>query len=221
MTWDCIDFERKEITYIPRKMARRTGYKSVTLPLKKELYDGLLKAFELKSNNKPNENYILPHIAERYARNHTGIQKDVMKIIRCATGEETKASKDHLQGKRKLAANVYSLHSFRHTFVSFCANAGVPLAVVAEIIGHGNPIMTEHYSHISTESKRNAIMALPSFSNTAPQGPDGVVIDEPLSLQRKAIADALEKADSKVLDEVEQLLQSRGLMVKPDSVLSA
>ena len=125
-----------------------------------------------------------------------------MKIIHCATGEETTASKDRLQGQRKLAANIYSLHSFRHTFVSFCANTGVPLAVVAEIVGHGNPAMTEHYSHISTESKRSAIMAL-------------------LSLQRKAIADALEKADSKVLEEVEQLLQSRGLILKPDSVLSA
>ena len=144
-----------------------------------------------------------------------------MKIIHCATGEETTASKDRLQGQRKLAANVYSLHSFRHTFVSFCANAGVPLAVVAEIVGHGNPAMTEHYSHISTESKRSAIMALPSFSTPAPQRQDDVVIDEPLSLQRKAIADALEKADSKVLDEVEQLLQSRGLMVKPDSALPA
>ena len=144
-----------------------------------------------------------------------------MKIIHCATGEETTADKGRLPGQRKLAANIYSLHSFRHTFVSFCANAGVPLAVVAEIVGHGNPAMTEHYSHISTESKRNAIMALPSFSNPAPQGPDDVVIDEPLSLQRKAIADALEKADSKVLDEVEQLLQSRGLMLRPDSALFA
>ena len=221
MAWDCINFERKEITYIPRKTARRTGYRSVTLPMKEELYEALVDAVKWKGDNKSRENYILPHIADRYARNHTGIQKDVMKIIRCATGEETTAGKARLQGQRKLAANVYSLHSFRHTFVSFCANAGVPLAVVAEIIGHGNPIMTEHYSHISTESKRSAIMALPSFSNPAPQGQDDVVIDEPLSLQRKAIADALEKSDSKVLDEVEQLLQSRGLMVKPDSVLSA
>ena len=47
------------------------------------------------------------------------------------------------------------------------------------------------------------------------------MIDEPLTLQRKVIAEALEKADSKVLDEVEQLLQSRGMMVKQDSVLSA
>ena len=150
MTWDCINFERKEITYIPRKTARRTGYRSVTLPMKAELYEALVDAVKWKGDNKSRENYILPHIADRYARNHTGIQKDVMKIIRCATGEETTAGKARLQGQRKLAANVYSLHSFRHTFVSFCANAGVPLAVVAEIIGHGNPIMTEHYSHIST-----------------------------------------------------------------------
>ena len=70
--------------------------------------------------------------------------------------------------------------------------------------------MTEHYSHISTESKKSAINALPSLAVTAPQ--DDVVIDEPLSLQRKTIADALEKADSKVLDEMEQLLKDRGLL---------
>lgn len=221
MEWSNIDFERRLISYIPRKTARKTGYRKVTLPMKTELYEALLEALKWKNDNKARENYILPKVADRYLRNPSGVQKDVMKIIHCATGEETTASKDRSHGQRKLAANVYSLHSFRHTFVSFCANAGVPLAVVAEIVGHGNPAMTEHYSHISTESKRSAIMALPSFSTLAPQGQDDVVIDEPLSLQRKAIADALEKADSKVLDEVEHLLQSRGLMVKPDSVLSA
>ena len=221
MEWSNIDFERRLISYIPRKTARKTGYRKVTLPMKTELYEALLEALKWKSDNKARENYILPKVADRYLRNPSGVQKDVMKIIHCATGEETTASKDHSHGQRKLAANVYSLHSFRHTFVSFCANAGVPLAVVAEIVGHGNPAMTEHYSHISTESKRSAIMALPSFSTPAPQRQDDVVIDEPLSLQRKAIADALEKADSKLLDEVEQLLQSRGLMVKPDSALPA
>ena len=221
MEWSNIDFERRMISYIPRKTARKTGYRKVTLPIKDELYEALQDALKWKSENKARENYILPKVADRYRRNPSCVQKDVMKIIHCATGEETTASKDRLQGQRKLAANIYSLHSFRHTFVSFCAHAGVPLAVVAEIVGHGNPAMTEHYSHISTESKRSAIMALPSFSAPVPQGQDDVVIDEPLSLQRKAIADALEKADSKVLDEVEQLLQSRGLMLKKDSVLSA
>ena len=218
MTWDCIDLDNGLITYIPQKTARKTGYRKVTLPIKDELYEALLDATKWRSENKKREDYILPKIADRYKRNPSGIQKDVMKIIRCATGVATTASKDRSHGQRKLAANVYSLHSFRHTFVSFCANAGVPLAVVAEIIGHGNPAMTEHYSHISTESKREAIKALPSICITAPQ--DGDVIDEPLSLRRKAIAEALETVDSAVLDEVEKLLRELALK-KQDSVLSA
>lgn len=209
MTWDCIDLENGLITYIPQKTARKTGYRKVTLPIKDELYEALLEAAKWRSENKKREDYILPKIADRYKRNPSGIQKDVMKIIRCATGVATTASKDRSHGQRKLAANVYSLHSFRHTFVSFCANAGVPLAVVAEIVGHGNPAMTEHYSHISTESKREAIKALPSICITVPQDDD--VIDEPLSLRRKAIAEALETFDSSVLDEVEQLLKEREL----------
>lgn len=64
-----------------------------------------------------------------------------------------------------MSANAYGLHSFRHTFVSFCANAGVPLAVVSEIVGHGNPAMTRHYSHISIESKQTAISSLPQLSH--------------------------------------------------------
>ena len=210
MEWSNIDMERRLITYVPRKTAKKTGYRKVTLPMKTELYEALLEALKWKSDNKARENYILPKVADRYLRNPSGVQKDVMKIIHCATGEETTASKDRSHGQRKLAANIYSLHSFRHTFVSFCANAGVPLAVVAEIVGHGNPAMTEHYSHISTESKRSAIKSLPSLAASVPD--DDVVIDDPLSIQRRAIADALENADSKVLDEMEQLLKDRGLL---------
>ena len=33
--------------------------------------------------------------------------------------------------------------------------------VVASIVGHGNPSMTRHYTHISTEAKQNALSALP------------------------------------------------------------
>ena len=86
-----------------------------------------------------------------------------MKIVQCATGLETTMDKSELYGRRKIAANAYGLHFFRHTFVSFCATAGVPYSVVASIVGHGNPAMTEHCSHISTETKREAVRAIPSF----------------------------------------------------------
>ncbi|MCK4982997.1 MAG: tyrosine-type recombinase/integrase [Victivallaceae bacterium] len=61
--------------------------------------------------------------------------------------------------KRK--ANIYGFHSFRHSFVSFCAKAGVPLPVVQAIVGHGNPAITRHYIHIGEESVKQAINALP------------------------------------------------------------
>lgn len=128
-----------------------------------------------------------------------------MKIVHCATGLEPTVDKSELYGRRKIAANAYGLHSFRHTFVSFCANAGVPYSVVASIVGHGNPAMTEHYSHISTETKREAVRAIPSFLPAQTNGEDDV-IDEPLSIRRRAIVEALQTADTKKLSEIERIL---------------
>ena len=60
-----IDFDRKLISYIPRKTARKTGYRKVTLPMKEELYEALLEALKWKSDNKAREDYILPNVADR------------------------------------------------------------------------------------------------------------------------------------------------------------
>lgn len=159
MRWSHIDLKRNLIIYTPRKTARQTG-KTVSLPLHADLRKALEKAKEWCNTNKANQDYILPAIAARYQYNPSGIQKDVMKVIRCATDLETKT--DKTSGNRKLKANLYSLHSFRHTFVSFCANAGVSLDIVAEVVGHGSPAMTKHYAHISNEAKQAIIDALPS-----------------------------------------------------------
>ena len=159
MKWENVDWRNNQITYIPQKTARKTAYRSVTLPIHPNLLSALDKAKEWRSENQPGEDYILPKVAHRYMTNSTGIQKDVMKIIRCATGLETTGKKSMWQRIRK--PNLYSLHSFRHTFVSFCANAGVPLDVVASIVGHGSTAMTQHYAHISDVAKSKAIDALP------------------------------------------------------------
>ncbi len=159
MKWENIDLERQQITYIPQKTARKTSYRSVTLPIHPNLLEALQTARSWVSRNMQGEDYIIPQVAHRYQSNPSGIQKDVMKIIRCATGLETTGKKRTAHRVRN--PNRYSLHSFRHTFVSFCANAGVPLDVVASIVGHGSTAMTRHYAHISDEAKGKAIEALP------------------------------------------------------------
>lgn len=159
MKWENIDLERQQITYVPQKTARKTSYRSVTLPIHPNLMEALQTARSWVSRNMQGEDYIIPQVAHRYQSNPSGIQKDVMKIIRCATGLETTGKKRTEHRVRN--PNRYSLHSFRHTFVSFCANAGVPLDVVASIVGHGSTAMTRHYAHISDEAKGKAIEALP------------------------------------------------------------
>lgn len=227
MTWENVNLEAGLISYIPRKTARKT-WRTVTLPLAPPLREALQDALTWRTQPPEGKDYIIPHVAERFLRNPSGVQKDVMKIIHCATGKETSASRKALPGQRKLAANIYSLHSFRHTFVSFCANAGVPLAVVAEIVGHGNPAMTEHYSHISTAAKQEAINALPVLkaipmlprTQSATEESDGteddgvivsstIIADEPsdplAEMRQKAVAGIM-KAKERTLKKVLALL---------------
>lgn len=160
MKWENVDFERNSVTFRPHKTARRTK-KSVTIPLHPMLREALEKAVEWRENE-----YILPKIADRYSYNAGGVGKDAVKVFKKA-GLETKTKVKGCQ--RKLKANVYSFHSFRHSFVSFCARAGVPLSHVQEIVGHGNPAMTRHYTHLDNESVGKAIKALPMAVEEEPK----------------------------------------------------
>ena len=164
MKWENINLTKNQISYVRHKTRKKTNGLVITLPIHPVLHDALLMALEWKQSNSP---YILPNVARRYQTNRSGVQRDVMKIIRCALNVET-TTHDYDGCKRACGANVYSLHSFRHAFVSFCANAGVPEAVVAAIVGHGSPVMTRHYTHIADSAKQEAINVLPMLSSSAP-----------------------------------------------------
>ena len=159
MKWENIDFDKNQINYVRLKTRKKRNAHVISLPMHPTLRDALLSAMEWREPDSP---YILPNVARRYQRNRSGVQQDAMKIFRCALGVET-TTHDTDGTRRSIGANVYSLHSFRHTFVSICANAGVPLAIVAEIVGHGNPAMTRHYTHVNDTAKEKAIEVLPSF----------------------------------------------------------
>lgn len=164
MKWENVDLQANRIIYVRHKTRKKTNGRLITLPIHSVLRDALLNAQTWRRDDSP---YILPNVAQRYQRNRNGVQKDAMKIFRCALGIET-TTHDTGGCRRALGANIYSLHSFRHTFVSFCANAGVPLAIVAEIVGHGNPAMTRHYTHVNDSAKEKAIDVLPSFTSLEP-----------------------------------------------------
>ncbi|ATD82369.1 MULTISPECIES: tyrosine-type recombinase/integrase [Desulfovibrio] len=52
-------------------------------------------------------------------------------------------------------------HTFRHTFCSWLAIAGVPLFTIAKLAGHKTIRMTERYAKLSPTTQRNALDHLP------------------------------------------------------------
>jgi integrase len=153
MKWGNIDFDRNLIVDCkPQKTARKTN-KTVTIPMHPLLRQFIEKAHKWKEND-----YVLPKVAKRYDENSSYVSNIAISIFKF---NGFKTSKKIKGVQRKIKANVYGFHSFRHSFVSFCAKAGVPLPVVQSIVGHGNPAITRHYIHIGEDSVKQAINALP------------------------------------------------------------
>ena len=67
-----------------------------------------------------------------------------------------------LEGRHRRTPEA-TFHSLRHTFVSFAANAGVPLHIVQSIVGHESTAMTRHYYHENLGALRSAVSAIPAL----------------------------------------------------------
>ena len=165
LKWSYIDFDNRTITYIPIKTARKRPV-PVTVPIASCLYEAL----HGKEHDDPI--YVLPKVANRYRHNPCGISTDITKLLE-ASGIKTKVVDPDLQRKRPIV--LYSMHSFRHTFCSIAVNAGIPLATIQAIVGHSTSDMTAHYSHISMESKKEAVSALESAAHSSALSTDNAM----------------------------------------------
>ena len=99
--------------------------------------------------------YVMPGMAAAYGRDSSAVSKRVTDLFTCA-GLNVREKRAGWHQSRPTA----SFHSLRHTFVTRCVEAGVPVAVVRELVGHTRETMTEHYSHISAEAMEAALSAL-------------------------------------------------------------
>ena len=105
--------------------------------------------------SKRGEGYVMPGMAAAYGRDSSAVSKKITALFEQA-GLATRERRAGWHQSRPTA----SFHSLRHTFVTRCVEAGVPVAVVRELVGHTRETMTEHYSHISAEAMEAALSAL-------------------------------------------------------------
>ena len=162
LTWGAVDLARGFIQLIPHKTEKHGTI--VRIPLFPALA-AILAETPAKKRRGP----ILPELAEEYREHEKAVNYRVRRIFEAA-GIETQGETDRRNPKTKTvrkAAEV-GFHSLRHTFVSLCANTGVPLHIVQAIVGHTNAAMTRHYFHVSDDALRGAVAALPDVFTAGP-----------------------------------------------------
>ena len=153
LEWNSVDLARGFINVVPAKTRRFSNGRSVAIPIHGEL----MKMFSAKPA-VARSGFVLPSIAEMYRARRWRISKGLERIF-----DDAGIVRSVMYEGRKRLVPSATFHSLRHTFVSFAANAGVPLAVVQAIVGHATTAMTRRYYHASESALRRAVDAIPSF----------------------------------------------------------
>jgi integrase len=185
MDWGAVDLARGFIQWRPRKTKKHGTI--VRIPL-----FPALAAMLAEIPVRRRRGFILPELAEEYGRDSAYVSERVQRIFKAAgiktTSDTGRANPKNTQTTRQ-AVDV-GFHSLRHTFVSLCANAGVPLPIVQAIVGHTNAAMTTHYFHVSDDALRGAVAALPN------------VFRAPAALPAPETAEAVETAEAEAFETV-------------------
>lgn len=153
LRWGEVDLPRGLIRRIPNKTARRNP-KPVIIPI-----HPILREMLSETPVKERGEYVLPEMAALYARSICLVTDKVQGHLK-ACGITLHKPGTGTDGKRAIIE--VGFHSLRHTFVSLCRESNAPLAVVESIVGHSNPAMTRHYTHIGELAAGRAVAALPA-----------------------------------------------------------
>ena len=158
LTWSNIDTKRGEIRLVTRKRD-----KTILIPIAGPLQNHILS---LPTSDDP-KSPIHPEaygVIAREGRSAT-ISNQFADML-AAVG--LRPHKSH-EGTGKKGRNTrrdvndLSFHSLRHTAVSLLKDAGVPEAVVMEMVGHDSEQMSAHYTHVGREALEKAASSLPDL----------------------------------------------------------
>jgi integrase len=160
LRWEDVDYKRGFVRCVPIKTERFA--KVLEIPLHPVLV-GMLRQHQ-ESNDG---NYVFPKERKAHAENAGSLTLPIKRFFE-SCGIQTTEEPEH--GRRRRAIVRVGFHSLRHSFVSMCAKARTPQHVVQQLVGHGSPAMTEHYTHLDAETKLAAITALPDLSVSGVNG---------------------------------------------------
>jgi integrase len=158
LKWENIDLERGIIHLVTIKTK-----KQMRIPIAAALRDHIAS---LPGTDDP-QTPIHPWFCSQYSRGGEKRTSSSMhgRLDHLFVNAGLRKPKTAKMGKRpgKGQVNDLTFHSLRHTTVSLLKDAGVPDAVVMELVGHDTVEMSQHYTHTGLDALRTGIEKLPSL----------------------------------------------------------
>ena len=152
-----LDLTKEEIRLTTGKTGRRQ-----LLPLSAPLLDYVKK---LPANDAPDGPLFPNAHATVQRQGRAGNLSNQFHKLLVTAGLAEKRS-HHSTGKGRDASreqNEISFHSLRHTATTLLKAAGVSDAIAREFIGHDSPTVSKQYTHIPTDTLRQAANKLPNI----------------------------------------------------------
>ena len=154
LRWCEVDFVLGFIRRLPNKTARHGTI--VKIPMHPTLRVILEEIPEKKRGE-----FVVPKLAASYMNGKRYLVTDEIQDHFTTCGITTQRPGTG-EGTEHRAVVEVGFHSLRHSFVSICRAANVPLAVVESLVGHSNPAMTRLYTHTSETAAIAAVSSLPA-----------------------------------------------------------
>ncbi len=158
LRWSALDLEKRTVRFVTQKTGKR---------VQQELNELLLRhVLTLPAGDDPDAP-VHPRAFGILARSGKtgGLSNQFADILAAAGLREKKAHRS--TGKGRNAAREregLSFHSLRHTAVSMMKDAGIPMAVVMEFVGHDSEQMSQHYTHVGMDQLAKAAASLPDIT---------------------------------------------------------
>ncbi len=131
-----------------------------------DLENGLIHISDPKSG-RSRKAFMTPDVRAIFEARPKGDQAEL--IFKNRKGEQIKEiSNSFARVVKRLGFNEgitdprqrVTFHTLRHTFASWLAIQGTPILTIKELLGHQTLAMTERYSHLIPDTKREAVLSL-------------------------------------------------------------
>ena len=144
-------WDGNQLTYTPHKTQTTSG-KEVTVPV---MYEPLRDALDMC------DGMLTPNLSVMHERRASNLSRLYERIFR-ACGHDVQVE---CEGRRN--ASVGGYHALRHSFVTWCAESGVPIEVVQAVVGHSSVLTTRIYLHISNLRKAKELSKIMGAQNSS------------------------------------------------------